>query len=240
MIQTVKKTSKGFTLVELSFSMLFISLLMISITMTIMQIINTYNRGLLMKEVNQVGRTVTDQMQRTIASSSPSSTVNIVKFTNPSNSTEITGGRFCLGNYSYIYNFAKTLKETSITTQNKIGNSGPKVGFIRVPDEGGNYCKPASNGTYNVVSTTTEMVDVLSKGAYSLTLYNLNVESPVSSYDSVSGQRLYYVDVSLGASDYKAIEVGSDNRCKAPSEDDADQNYCSVSNFSFVARAGNI
>ena len=132
------------------------------------------------------------------------------------------------------------MKETSITTQNKIGNSGPKVGFIRVPDEGGNYCKPASNGTYNVVSTTTEMVDVLSKGAYSLTLYNLNVESPVSSYDSVSGQRLYYVDVSLGTSDYKAIEVGSDNRCKAPSEDDADQNYCSVSNFSFVARAGNI
>ena len=97
-----KKMPSGFTLVELSFSMIFIALLMISMTMTIIQIINTYNRGLLMKEVNQVGRTVTDQMQRTISSSTPSSTVNIVKFTNPSNSSEVTGGRLCLGNYSYI------------------------------------------------------------------------------------------------------------------------------------------
>ena len=235
-----KKMPSGFTLVELSFSMIFIALLMISMTMTIIQIINTYNRGLLMKEVNQVGRTVTDQMQRTISSSTPSSTVNIVKFTNPSNSSEVTGGRLCLGNYSYIYNFAKTLKESSINTQNKIGSSGSKVGFIRIPDEGGNYCKPANNGTYNVIPAALERVDMLSSSAYSLTLYNLGVVSPSSSYDSVSGQRLYYIDVSLGTSDYKAIEAGNDSRCKAPSDEGADQNYCSISSFPFVARAGNI
>ncbi len=241
MIQRFKyKKTNGFTLVELMFSMLFISLLMISITMTIMQIVGIYNRGLLMKEVNQVSRTVTDQMQRTISSSTPSEAVNIVKITNPANSSDVTGGRLCLGNYSYIYNYAKTLKDASISTQNKIGASGAKVGFIRVADEGGALCVPDSMGIYSVIPTTASKVDMLSSGAYSLTLYKLDVVSSPSSYDSVSGQRLYYLDVTLGTSDYNAVDINNDNRCKAPSEEGADQNYCSISGFSFVARAGNI
>ena len=99
---------------------------------------------------------------------------------------------------------------------------------------------PNNDGVYSVIPAAAEKVDMLSGGAYSLTLYDLSVVSAAKSYDSISGQRLYYINITLGTSDYKAIDVDNGKRCKAPSEEGSDQNYCSISGFSFVARAGNI
>ena len=233
--------NNGFTLVELMFSMVFISLLILSITMTIMQVLNIYNRGLLIKEVNQTGRTVTDQMQRTISASIPGPTISVVKMTNPSDSTEEIGGRFCLSNYSYIWNYGKTLS-TSVTTANVFATGTPanqKVNFIRVPDVGGSYCQPDNNGLYKKISRTGA-TEVLSTRGYGLVLYNMFVTSGSNNFDSASSQRLYYIDMTIGTSDYNAIDVSAGRSCKAPSQSGSDQDYCSINSFSFVARAGNM
>lgn len=235
-----QRKNKGFTLVELMFSMVFISLLIIAITMTIMQILSLYNKGLLMKEVNQTGRTVTDQMQRTISSSVPSAAVNTVVMTNPANTSEKTGGRFCLSNYSYVWNYAKSLK-TTVSTPNVYSTGSPaneKVRFVRVPDAGGSYCQLDASGKYKQV-VRADAVEMLSTSSYSLVLHDLSVVSGANNFDAASNQRLYYIDVVVGTNDYKAIDVSSGRSCKPPSEGDSDQDYCAINGFSFVARAGN-
>lgn len=211
-----------------------------------MQVLSIYNRGLLMKEVNQTSRTITDQMQRTVSASTPPSTFNNQTFIIVSGITagaEDRGGRFCPGNYSYVWNYAKTIKD-NISTPNTIGTgaSAKKVRFARVPDKGGNLCIPdASTGALPAIATTAEAVELLGNSTYGLQLYNLSVTSNTNSYNPISSQRLYFIDITLGTSDNKAISAGSGSRqCKAPAESGSDQNFCSVNNFSFIARAGNM
>lgn len=236
----MRKTTAGFTLVELMFSMLFVSLLIISITLTSMHIVNVYNRGMLIKEVNQLGRTITDQMQRTVGASVPNPIFpgdTFHQVINPARPSEgATGGRLCLGNYSYIWNYAKTLKESSITTPNT--KSGKKVGFIRVADVGGQLCVKNSSGAFPVIPAALETLELLPEGERGLKVYSLNVSSPARAYDDKSLQRLYYIDISIGTSDYRAIEGGRE--CKPPTADQADQNYCAINSFSFAARTGSV
>ena len=66
----VDKT-KGFTLIELMLSMTFISILLVAIAVTIIQISNVYNRGITLKEVNQAGRSLSNELQRSITSGAP-------------------------------------------------------------------------------------------------------------------------------------------------------------------------
>jgi len=65
----------GFTLIELSFAIAFISVLLITITLITNEIVSLYRRGYSMKAVNQVGRDLIDDFTAAITGSP---TVNIV------------------------------------------------------------------------------------------------------------------------------------------------------------------
>ena len=62
---------QGFTLVELTLAMTFISVLLLSIALTIIQLGALYNQGTTSKEINQASRDMQDNITRNIASSGP-------------------------------------------------------------------------------------------------------------------------------------------------------------------------
>lgn len=65
-----KVRAKGFTLIELSFSLVFISILSLAVVFVIVSTIKTYSRGIVLNKVNTVGMELVDDM-RMAAQSSP-------------------------------------------------------------------------------------------------------------------------------------------------------------------------
>ena len=135
-----KRSRKAFTLIELSFAILFISILLITLTLITNEIIQIYRKGYNIKSINQAGRNIIDDFQSSIIQSSPNSLTSFcaTKYPNESSQdrkdcdanhglysiyqqyyTEVkvlsgdpsadyklvpTGGIFCSGKYSYIWN----------------------------------------------------------------------------------------------------------------------------------------
>ena len=131
----VKKASReGFTLVELSFAMVFISLLSLAIVLIIINTISSYRRGITLTEVNSVGTQLIDELRVAIQNSSTKSVEDLCKMNYskdieietckksgayyyrretasikmPGKNTDTTGlpvyGAFCTGTYSYVWN----------------------------------------------------------------------------------------------------------------------------------------
>ena len=65
-------TKKGFTLIELSFAIAFISILLITVTLITNEVVSIYRKGYSIKSVNQVGRDLIDDFQSSIIESPPS------------------------------------------------------------------------------------------------------------------------------------------------------------------------
>src|SRR5688500_5939032 len=106
--------AKGFTLIELMLSMTFISVLMIAIAMTTIQISTIYTKGITLREVDQAGRSASDELQRNIASSAPFDVTPQVDASPATATSKYVvrdgGGRLCIGRYTYAWNYGKALK----------------------------------------------------------------------------------------------------------------------------------
>lgn len=55
---------QGFTLIELLLAMAFFGSVLLLATMLLMQVLNIYNKGMVVKQMNQVGRTLMEDMAR--------------------------------------------------------------------------------------------------------------------------------------------------------------------------------
>ena len=77
MKRLVKKTKKGFTLVELSLALVFVAVLLLTVAWLTIHVTTVYEKGLAMKAVNSVGKELIDDFSRAI-SSSPALTVNSI------------------------------------------------------------------------------------------------------------------------------------------------------------------
>lgn len=133
MFQTHKhKRQKGFTLVELMLGMGFVGSLLVLIAIVIIQIMGLYNKGLTLKEVNEVSRTVVRDMQQSISSADafrikteparredgtlpdPVVARDLEAIGQAGNSADYfnnpAGGRLCTGVYSYAWNTGPALK----------------------------------------------------------------------------------------------------------------------------------
>lgn len=131
----VKRTSKeGFTLIELSFAMVFISLLSLAIVLIILNTISSYRRGITLSDVNSTGTQLVSEIRSAIQNSSTKSIEDLcsinyskasdiqeckdgdsyyqkreqgtIKMAGKSNSENNMPvyGAFCAGTYSYIWN----------------------------------------------------------------------------------------------------------------------------------------
>ena len=72
----IKTFREGFTLVELSLSMVFIGILSVAIVLIISNTISSYQRGLTLNQVNTNGMAIVDDMRTAIQNSTANSLVN--------------------------------------------------------------------------------------------------------------------------------------------------------------------
>lgn len=239
MNQKANRQEKGFTLIELMLAMTFISMLLLAIALTIVQIANIYNKGIITKELNQTSRSVSDELSLAMRSSGHFSlATNYVQSS--------TGGRLCMGQYSYIWNYGKALA-TQDQARNLYSAAAPagnsvidgsttryEISLVKVPDAGGSYCVQNGSGGYPKIDPTNA-VELLRTGDHGLVLHQLTVTSVAGGIDALSQQQLYTVSYTLGTSDINALN-NTQTVCKGPGEAGSDLNYCAVGQFTIVLR----
>ncbi len=218
---------KGFTLIELMLAMTFVSALLLAIAMTVIQISHIYTRGLTVKEVNQAGRSLAIELKRGISQSAPFS-IPGAKYVN-----QTWGGRLCVGQYSYVWNYGTTLNNTATDKNNSnvYLDGKTKMSFIKVPDSAGAYCS-----TPGSLVDQTNAVEMLASGDNSLALQSFSITQ--DSADSTSGEAIYSISYIIGTNNQAALSP-SYTSCKAPNQTGSDLNYCSINQFDIVVRALN-
>lgn len=223
----------GFTLIELMLAMAFVSILLLAITMTVIQISSIFNRGLTLKEVNQAGRAMVDSVQDTIASSSPFDlSTKYIK--------QDWGGRLCLGQYSYIWNYGTAIDDAGYNRDfTNVYEDGPKqnvrIRFVKVFDNGGAYCKKTPSLPKIKFADSLELLDA---GEHDLAMHSFSINSYGTASDSVTNQRLYSISFVIGTNKIDAINDAK-TACKAPGEPKSDISYCAVTRFDIMALSGN-
>ena len=241
MIQPSKKTT-GFTIIELMLAMGFVSMLLLAIAMTTIQIGKIYNKGITLRGVNQAGRSLSDELQRSIASTRPFD----IKATTPSETRYIKqpgGGRLCIGKYSYAWNTGEALAGgmgAPAVVNTYQGTGGAPIRFIRVDDPSASLCTTPSSKI--VQSAATEMLD---SGDRDLVVHRFDVKQTADP-DPTTGQALYAISFVLGTNDATQLDnvaaggiATNDVSCKPPAEGQGGEDYCSVNKFDIIARAGN-
>jgi type II secretory pathway pseudopilin PulG len=222
----------GFTLVELMLAMGFVSVLLIAVLLTIIQIGGIYNRGLTLKEVNQAGRSLSSEIQRSISTSMPFDLDESHYVSQPD------GGRLCLGNYSYIWNYGQAISGGDMNKLNRYDDGDKRneiIYLVKAYDPGLHYCLDVES---RVSSTGT--VELVNTGEYSLALHDFQISSDPTTYDARSNQRLYSVSVVVGTNEQEALvyNPNAESTCKPPAE--ASGMYCAVNRFNVLIRAGNV
>ncbi len=232
---------KGFTLIELLLAMSFVSLLLMAITMTVIQIGNIYTKGLTLRAVDQVGQAVSQDIRRSIESARP-----LDVGTTPAGGlnykpslavggdiNDLDGGRFCTGSYSYVWNNGKSLANPV----NKYDNSSDVIRLVKVPDNGALYCSDPSRPVDHATA-----VEMLSAGDRELAIQSFMIQSVARNPDLQ--QALYQISLEVGTNDQEVLSrsrgiASIDTSCRPPSEEANLKDYCAVNKFEFTARAGN-
>jgi hypothetical protein len=226
------KPTAGFTIVELMLAMTFISMLLIAIALTTIQISNIYNKGITLREVNQAGRSLSDEFQRNISNTTPFD-VTPKAGNDPISSKFVShtgGGRLCLGNYTYAWNYGEMLA-SGTGIYNRYADNNEPVRFVRVRDPNGGLC---SNVATQI--NRDDAVELLSSGDRDLAVHKFDIQRTKD--DSTIGQSLYAISFVLGTNNQNQL-TANDASCRPPSENVGDENYCAVNQFDIIARAGN-
>lgn len=213
----------GFTIVELMLAMSFIAALLVAIAMTTIEISHIYTRGLTFREVNQVGRSVSEDIQRSISASVPSN----IKYINTLGSQS---GRLCLGRYSYVWNHDTALQNNH--TPDITYGDGTPVHLAKIDDPSAAWC----TGPFLTSVPRASSTELLATGDRDLVVHNFSISSPAS--DVVSAQALYALSITIGTNDPTQL-TAVDPSCKPPADGSGNEDYCSVSQFDIVVRAGN-
>lgn len=245
---TQRKQAAGFTLIELMLAMAFVGALLVAIAVTTMQIIGTYTKGLTVREVNQAGRTITEDIQRTIAMTAPFK-VAPIKTGAASDAADSQyvrrpgGGRLCTGSYTYAWNYGltKELGGTSSTTAYNLYDGGSEViRLVKVGDTGGTLCVDPSQRI-----PRTRAKELLPAGDRNLAVQEFTIKQGAS--DEVSNQAIYAIALTLGTnntSDFMVLNP-SNTECLTPKtsteggQASDNNNFCAINEFNIIARAGN-
>lgn len=227
----------GFTLIELMIAMGFVAALLLAIALTVMQIGNMYNRGITLREVNQAGRSISSELQKTISQSASFSLLPVhKKYIIVTDASGTIGGRLCIGQYSYIWNFGKYLGSAISGVSKYNGND---IRFAKVSDSAGAYCVLGAVG-YPDVPASAEVVELLGSGDRDLAIHAFSIQSIES--DTQTGQQIYKIKFTIGTNDEASID-SSYLSCKAPNQpgtSDIDASYCAINWFDIIVRAGNM
>lgn len=135
MTQLTKYNHKqdGFTLIELLLAMTFVTFIMLFIVFTMLEVMGNYNKGIVVKEINQTARTIVEEMSRLGRATNASAIIT------PASNY----GRLCFGSVSYVWNIRGNENSNKYTDDSF-------VGLARVEDPARDMCNMASGAYPNV------------------------------------------------------------------------------------------
>lgn len=219
--------NKGFTLVELNLSMIFVAMLILGVAFITIQTTKMYQRGVTIKTVNQVGRDVFEQLRRDFANAVPG-VVNL---------SEVSNGRICLGSASYVYNTAAVLNNSSA---DGITYNGDKVTLMRISDANGMYCQRVGGGTTGAfehpnVSPSADVTEFLARDVVALAIHNFTATTRQTSNTRGITQALYQISMTIGTNEVDTID-GVAMNCKPPTDNQSNFDNCFVSEFTTIVR----
>ena len=238
MIQATRQ--KGFTIIELTLSMAFVSALLLAIVMTSIQAGRIYNKGVVLESVNQASRDIGDSIRRDfmqsdaahVSQADGSESVIIL-----SEGGEPKSGRFCLGEYSYLWNYPSVL-EAALAGESVSGpvvKRGDKIiNFVRVVDDGGSFCA-SSDGNYETnIGADRQLMSMLDeKGDQGvvLAIHELGIEPVLA--NSNSSEALFRVNYTIGTSAQAEI---NGQQCRPPADGNANDQFCAINQFEMIVR----
>jgi len=158
MIRRANRHQQGFTLVELMIALAFVAFILIFATTAVIQVMQTYNKGVAIKQINQAGRTTLEDISRFLRTADPS-VVDV----------SLVGGdgRACFGGISYVWNLYNA------STANEYDDGSPLT-FARVNDDSKAMCTPTSPGNYPDVPKG-QSTDILQSNVW---VMNISISDP--------------------------------------------------------------
>lgn len=232
------KNKSGFTIIELTLAMSFVAVLLLIITTTTLQVANIYNKGVTIKQINQSGRYLSDEVVRVVNSATP------FDLTSDHLVNTSSGGRLCTGDYSFIWNYGDALNIINNTQTNKYTNpnTSTAIKFVKVYDPNSDYCIRYS--TSALLIDFSKSVELLDSNQYEIVTHGFNISSDASVYDPITSQRLYSINFTIGTNESGTLStsspIGSDlnKSCLAPTALTSNFTYCATGQFNVLARAG--
>ncbi len=244
-------SKKGFTLVELSLSLVFIGILSITAVLIINNTMLAYQRGLTLNKINDVGMDLVDDM-RTVVQGSPvklDAECMAGSDINPScmffEQKNDPGGRhidnvpdyaplyggFCTGKYSYLW---RTGYLEGVNVGIKIG-SEEKYWLAKIKDDKRQICNDYRANYGDEIDYNVEYEELIPSDSR-LAIYDLYVPKPASS-DAIKTM-FYSVSFVLGTRGGGVNILAEGDYCTPPEGDNSNFNYCAINKFNFAAQAG--
>lgn len=220
----MKARNTGFTLIELTLALAFVGILLVAVVTVAVSLGNTYQRGITMRDVNQVGRQVMEQMRRDIANADPAE----LEITPPIAGTV----RLCTGSVSYIVNLATEFNDDSAEL---IEYDDRPVRLMRVSDGSGMNCAQDADGKYPTTVVGDNPQDLLvsqseAGGSNNLAIHQLTLTPVVGEVQN----RLYDLGLRIGTNDEGSVDG---DKCQIGTPE-ADLRFCVVYDFETIVRVG--
>ncbi len=182
---TRRETEAGFTMIEISMSLVFIAFIIIFLTASLMSLFGTYNKGIWLSKVDQTVR----QMRLDISDSVKYAGRSIVLFDKDTGKPY----RLCSNGVSYLWNTEPQLRKHK-GKYNELPNyysdaHNVPLKLVRVLDASARYCKPALGYTKKMTKGDIDKVDLIQPK-----IDDTNVQTLLS-----TGVALQYMQASQGA-----------------------------------------
>ena len=238
----MSRNSRGFTIVELTIAVAFLSVLMLAILTISMAAGKMYVKGDTNKAINQAGRDFSDTIRRDflaagVGTITPPIINNVGSTGNP-----LISGRMCLGAVDYLWNTAALLNSSSAAAEGakiRMSNGRP-IKFVRITNTAG-YCSetPAGSGNYPMtIPANADVTEMFGGDGREYALYSMTLRE-LSRRDE---RGIYQLSYTLGTNEAESTEVAPEGyvRCKTDDNVAAYFSYCSVSDFDTLIRIGGV
>lgn len=225
----------GFTIVELTLAMAFVSLLMLAVALTVIQIGAMYNKGVVIKQVHQAGAALVTDIQASVAASQVFSaeTTGADFRLQKALDGEVAGGRLCTGTISYIWNLGSHLDRPI----NVYDGTSSTIRFVKASDRAKVYCADTAKKI-----NQSDAIELLPESDAGLAVQDFGVSR--IAYNPVRHDAIYDFTIEVGTNDQDMLTNSTaaintmDTSCKPPRDAGPQQAFCAVNRFDFTARTG--
>lgn len=224
-----RQAQAGFTLVELSLSLAFISILLIAICTIVINITAIYQKGLAIKSVNTVGNSIVEEISSAITASSFDS--NKIHFIDGkySNGDDNGIGILCTDHYTYAWYDGNQDQKTA-------GQETTSFRLARFAYDGSLCNAQATEVDTNRINQQANKTELLQNDNTPLVIRDFKLYP--STVTIGSGVRTFYsvsfvLGTERGTSGLTAIGCSTDGSLSSVS---SDFNFCAINQFNFAAR----